>query len=88
MPDTLVAAVLIWMIFLLGAIVIFAVRSRSDAERLLAIDAITLVLVALLALFSIVNGQSYYLDAALALALVSFIGTVVAARRLSSRRLL
>ena len=88
MTDVLVTAVLIWMTILLAAVVIFAVKPRSDSERLLAIDAITLILVAILALFSIVNRQSYYLDAALALALMSFVGTVVAARRLSSRRVL
>jgi multicomponent Na+:H+ antiporter subunit F len=88
MTDVLVTAVLIWMTILLAAVVIFAVKSRSDSERLLAVDAITLILIAILALFSIMNRQSYYLDAALALALMSFVGTVVAARRLSSRRVL
>ncbi len=88
MPEPLVEIVLVWLTLLLAAIGIFAIKARSDAVRLLAVDAITLVLVAILSLFSIMNGQSYYLDAALALALVSFISTVAAARRLSSRRVL
>lgn len=88
MPEPLVEAVLVWLTLLLAAVGIFAIKARSDVVRLLAVDVITLVLVAILALFSIMNRQSYYLDAALALALVSFIGTVAAARRLSSRRVL
>lgn len=88
MPEPIVETVLVWLTLLLAAIGIFAIKARSDAVRLLAVDAITLVLVAILALFSIMNQQSYYLDAALALALVSFISTVAAARRLSSRRVL
>lgn len=76
------------MTFLLWAIVFLATRSRSNAIRLLAVDAITLVLVALLVLFSRSTNQPYYLDAALALALVSFVGTVAAARQLAAGRVL
>lgn len=78
----------VWMTGLLAALVIFATRARSNAVRILALDALTLVLVALLVLYSTTTGQSYYFDAALALALVSFIGTVAAARRLAAGRVL
>jgi multicomponent Na+:H+ antiporter subunit F len=78
-----VSAAAIWMTVLLALTVIFAIRSRETALRILALDALTLVLVALLVLFSAANEQPYYLDAALAIALFSFIGTVVAARRLA-----
>lgn len=83
-----VGAAAIWMTVLFATTVAIAIRARSTAERLVAIDAMTLVLVALLVLYSVANGQSYYLDAALALALFSFIGTVVAARRLAGGRVL
>jgi multicomponent Na+:H+ antiporter subunit F len=88
MHQSLLAAATIWMTVLLAAIVVFATRARSNAVRILALDALTLVLVALLVLYSTASGQSYYFDAALALALVSFIGTVAAARRLASGRVL
>lgn len=88
MHLAVVAAATIWMTVLLAAIVIFATKARSNAVRILAVDAMTLVLVAVLALFSAANQQSYYMDAALALALVSFVGTVAAARRLASGRVL
>lgn len=88
MHMVVVSAAAIWMTVLLAAMVVATIRARSNAERLLAVDALTLVLVALLVLYSAANQRSYYLDAALALALVSFIGTVVVARRLSGRRAL
>jgi multicomponent Na+:H+ antiporter subunit F len=76
------------MTFLLAVIVAFATRVQSDLVRLLAVDAITLILVAVLVLYSSSVQQPYYLDAAIALALMSFIGTVAAARRLASDRVL
>jgi multicomponent Na+:H+ antiporter subunit F len=88
MFQAVVAVALIWMILLMASIVVFATRVRSNAVRILAIDALTIILVAFLVIYALMNGQSYYLDAALALALVSFIGTVAAARRLASGRVL
>lgn len=88
MHLTVVSAASIWMTVLLAAIVIFATKARSNAVRILAVDAMTLLLVAVLILYSAANRQSYYMDAALALALVSFVGTVAAARRLASGRVL
>lgn len=78
----------IWMTILMAAVVVFATKARSNAVRILAIDALTLILVALLVLYSVASQQAYFMDAALALALVSFIGTVAAARRLASGRVL
>jgi multisubunit Na+/H+ antiporter MnhF subunit len=54
--------------------------------RILAFDALTLVLVALLIIYSISTETSYYLDAALVLSLLSFVSTVVASRYYSERR--
>ena len=83
-----VGAAAIWMTVLFAATVLIAIRTSSMAERLVAIDTMTLVLVALLALYAASNQKAYYLDAALALALFSFIGTVVAARRMVAARIL
>ena len=68
--------------------VVMAIRAETNSTRVLAVDVMTLVLVALLVLYSAANQQPYYLDAALALALISFIGTVAAARRLAEGRIL
>lgn len=82
------SAAAIWMTVLLALLVVFVIRANSTAVRILTIDALTLVLVALLVLYSAANQQTYYLDAALAVALFSFIGAVVAARRLGNERVL
>ena len=81
-------AAAVWMTVLLAMLVIFAIRISSTTVRVLAIDALALVLVALLVFSSTVIQQPYYLDAALALSLFSFIGTVAAARRLANERIL
>lgn len=88
MHQVVLTIATLWMTGLLAAIVILATRARTNAVRILVLDALTLILVALLILFSTANGQPYYFDAALALALVSFIGTVAASRRLASGRIL
>ena len=81
-------AAAVWMTVLLVITVILSIRAQTNAIRILVVDALSLVLVALLALYSALNQQPYYLDAAIALALFSFIGTVVAARRLARDRIL
>ncbi|MEJ7841119.1 MAG: monovalent cation/H+ antiporter complex subunit F [Rubrobacter sp.] len=46
---------------------------------MLALDTLTLVLVALLVLYAAAERSPYYLDAALIVALLAFLGTVAAA---------
>ncbi len=82
------AAAAIWMTVLLAMLVVFAIRTSSTIVRILTVDALSLVLVALLVLYSAANQRPYYLDAALAVSLFSFVGVVVAARRMSNERLL
>jgi multicomponent Na+:H+ antiporter subunit F len=52
----------------------------SLADRVLALDLIGLLSVSLIALYAIASGQSLFLDAAIALALISFLGTVAFSR--------
>ncbi|MCA9877184.1 MAG: hypothetical protein KC442_05370 [Thermomicrobiales bacterium] len=84
----LVGAAMIWMTWLLAAVVTFAIRAPSNAVRILALDAMTLVLVAVLVLFSASRQEPFFMDAALALALVSFVATVAASRWLAAGRIL
>lgn len=70
----------VWMTALLAASVGLIVGARSVLSRILTLDMLILILVALLALFSDAEGVSYFLDAALVLALLSFIATLAAAR--------
>ncbi len=80
-------AAVVWMALLLAASAGLVVRARSVLARILALDMLVLVLVALLVLFADENRVGYYLDAALALAVLSFVATVAAARYESEGRL-
>ncbi len=87
MPDLVVALALVWGTLLLAAGGAVLLRARSVLERVIALDLLTLIVVALLALLSYWREVSYYLDAALALALLAFVATLAAARYEAERRL-
>lgn len=70
----------VWLALLLAGAVGLIVRRCPTGERILALDTLVLVLIGLLAVFAADRGQSYYLDAALVLALVSFVATLALAR--------
>jgi multisubunit Na+/H+ antiporter MnhF subunit len=61
------------------------IRGPSDFDRLLAAETIALGLVGLLMLQAGQADDRFYVDAALGLALFSFVGTVVCARYLAGR---
>ena len=76
-----------WMTVLLVVSVAAVIRLRSTAGRILALDAITLILVALLVLYADANRSPYYMDAALVLSLLAFIATLVLARYHGERKI-
>jgi multicomponent Na+:H+ antiporter subunit F len=84
--DVVFLAAIAWLTVLLLVVVAFIARSRTTAERLVALDLAVLVLVGLLGLVAEQDQRSYALDAALALALLSFVATLAAARYLADRR--
>lgn len=73
-------AATLWMAGLLGITVGVVIRARSTLSRVLALDMLILILIALLVLFADATVSSYYLDAALALALLALAATIAAAR--------
>ena len=75
-----------WLAVLLGVIIVHAARSRSTAARILALDLLTLMLIGLLALAAGEDRRSFALDAALGLALLSFVATLAACRFHEDRR--
>ena len=77
---------MIWMTLLLCICIAMVIRTPSTIVRILGIDTLTLVLISLLILYSTTTESSYYLDAALMLALVAFASTVVAARYSGERK--
>jgi multicomponent Na+:H+ antiporter subunit F len=70
-------------LFLIAAFVLATVRlvrGPTLPDRVVALDLLTMLVVAFLALFTLATGVGAYLDAALALALVGFLATVAFAR--------
>lgn len=70
----------LWMTALLGVSIVLVIQAPSILSRILALDMVVLILVALLVLLSDVLRVAYFLDAALALALLSLVATLAAAR--------
>lgn len=75
------------MTVLLVVSVLAVIRIRSTAGRILALDTLTLILVALLVLFVDAFRTPYFLDAALVLSLLAFLGTLAAARYHGERKI-
>lgn len=58
------------------------IRGPKNADRIIALDLLSVLVVALVALYSIFSGNAVYLDVVIAYALVAFLGTVAFARYL------
>jgi multicomponent Na+:H+ antiporter subunit F len=80
MHETVFYVAAVWITGLMGMCVLLMIRTGSTLVRILALDTVTLLLVAGLVLYSGSERSPYYLDAALILALLSFASTVAAAR--------
>ena len=86
MPDVVLDIAIGWITLLLlggGALLL---RSKDTLHRVLALDVLVSLVVGLLTILSYSRDVSYYIDAALALALLSFAATLVAARYVMRRR--
>jgi multicomponent Na+:H+ antiporter subunit F len=84
-PDAVLVVAFAWATLLLVAGGLLLLRSSDTLHRVLALDVLSTVLIMVLTTLSYLNGVSYYIDAALALALLSFAATVVATRYLTRR---
>lgn len=60
--------------------VIRLVRGPSRADRVVALDLLTILAIALIACLAVATGSDALLDVAIALALVAFLGTVALAK--------
>ncbi len=70
----------VWSLLLVLGFLGAAVRGPSLLDRVLAVSGLATCLVAVLALLAFLRAEVAYLDAALAVALLAFVGTVAAAR--------
>ena len=77
----------IWIAALMGVLLVLTIVTRSALTRIVALDTLTLILIAFLALAAARARSAYALDAALVLALLSFVGTLAAARYYTRRSL-
>ncbi len=87
MHEVVFYAAAVWLTVLLAVGVVAVIRVSSTAGRILALDMLTLILAALLVLYGDAQRNSYYVDAALILALLAFVGTLAAARYYGERKI-
>lgn len=86
MGDVVFYAGIAWLAILLGVVVVRLATAGTTGQRILLLDLLTLILIGLLALAAGEDRASYALDAALALALLSFVATLAASRYYETRR--
>ena len=86
MHDTIAFLASVWITGLLVVMVLVLVRTRSAMVRILALDCLTLFLIALLIVYSADSESRFFLDAAVILALFGFVATLVTARYHSERK--
>lgn len=85
-PELVLLVAFAWATLLLVAGGLLLLRASDSLHRLLALDVLGAIVIIMLTALSYLNGVSYYIDAALALALLSFASTLVAARYVTRRR--
>jgi multicomponent Na+:H+ antiporter subunit F len=56
------------------------IKGPDSADRIVALDLVSVLIVAILAAYSIFSGETSFLDVAISYALVAFLGTVALAR--------
>jgi multicomponent Na+:H+ antiporter subunit F len=84
--DLVFFAGIAWLAVLLAVAIAAIGRARTTAEGLVALDTAVLVLIGLLGLVAAESRRAYALDAAMVLALLSFVSTLAGARYLGDRR--
>jgi multicomponent Na+:H+ antiporter subunit F len=81
MPEIVVDIAAGWATLLLfGGGLLLLLRAPDTLHRVLALDVLVAILIILLTILSYLRDVSYYIDAALALALLALTSTLVAAR--------
>lgn len=79
------AASLVLLVLALSLTVVRLAIGPSLPDRIVALDMIALLLICFCGVFAALTGHAAYLDIAVALALVAFLGTVAFARYVERR---
>lgn len=58
------------------------IKGPTIPDRVIAVDAMTTVIVAMLGIYSYVQGSMFFMDVALVLAIISFVGTITISKYL------
>lgn len=83
MIALLIAAI---VLAVLAVVLLYRIfRGPTSADRICALDALDLLLALGLALYSLYTGRGIYLDIALVVALLGFVGTVFVGRYMEGR---
>ena len=83
MTGLLIAAI---VLVVLAVVLLYRVfRGPTAADRIAALDALDLLVALALALYSLYTGRGIYLDIALVVALLGFVGTVFVGRYMERR---
>ena len=83
MTGLLIAAIV--LVVLAIALLYRIFRGPTAADRIAALDALDLILSLALALYSLYTGRGIYLDIALVVSLLGFVGTVFVGRYIERR---
>jgi multicomponent Na+:H+ antiporter subunit F len=86
MPEAVATVAFAWSTVLLAVAGLVLLRAPDTLHRLLALDVLATILIIVLATLSYLERTSYSIDAALALSLLSFAATLVAALYITRRR--
>lgn len=78
--DWVARVCIVWLTVLIAALSIASSRHGSLVGRILWIDTLAVLLIALLAVIGYVRREAAYLDTGIVLALLAFAGTLAAAR--------
>jgi multicomponent Na+:H+ antiporter subunit F len=79
-PDPVVEIAFAWITLLLVGGGMLLLRSKDTMHRILALDVLVALVIALLTILSYLRDVSFYIDSALALALLSLTATLAAVR--------
>ena len=80
MPEVAAAIAVGWATLLVVAGGLVLLRASDALHRVLALDVLGAIVIVLLTALSYLHEVSYYIDAALAIALLAFTATLVAVR--------
>jgi multicomponent Na+:H+ antiporter subunit F len=80
MPELVAAVAVGWAALLVVGGGVVLLRASDALHRVLALDVLGAIVIVLLTALSYLDDVSYYIDAALAIALLAFTATLVAVR--------